>query len=90
MSAAVETSSQYPMSEKLASVADQSQRLGEFIEWLESKGMTISEYVRYEGYSELRLEPVSTGVERLLADYFEIDLNEVEKERRRILAELNS
>lgn len=89
MSTAAETASQYPMSEKLAGVADQSRQIGEFLDWLESKGMTISEFVQYEGYSEPRLEPVSTGFERLLADYFELDLNELEKERRRILAELN-
>ncbi|MCC3292375.1 hypothetical protein [Arthrobacter sp. zg-Y1110] len=79
---------QYPMSEKLAQAAEESQRIGEFLDWLESKGMQIAEFVRYPGYSEPRLEPVSRGFEHLLAEYFEIDLNEVDKERRQILASL--
>lgn len=82
----------YKECEKLSVVHDESQKLGEFLDWLRNeKNYTLSEYVPnvdgccYESESEV-LMPVTKGIEALLAEYFDVDLDKVEKERRHMLA----
>ena len=77
--------SQYPESAKMAAVSDESQSIGEFIEWLGTKGIMLGHNVTFEGYSTPQFVPVSTSTENLLADYFEIDLKKVEQEKRAML-----
>lgn len=75
---------QYPECEKMAVVKDKSQAIGEFLEWLEcEKNWEICEY----GSSD-RLSPVILSTEQLLAEFFDIDLDKIEKERRQMLYEL--
>lgn len=69
-----------PMLEKLRSVRHESQQIGEFLEWLEHQGIHLMTYGEGD-----ELSPDYRGVERLLADYFEIDLVQVEKERQALL-----
>jgi hypothetical protein len=78
---------QYPECEKLAKVSEQSQKIGEFIDWLGwNKGYHISFYPKdEETHAYPRLAPIIENTEQLLADYFEIDLKKVEEERRAIL-----
>ena len=68
----------YPEHDKLHAIKDKSQLIGEFLEWLQGK-YTIAEY---EG--DL-LWPVHVSIETLLADYFNIDLNALEREKEDIL-----
>lgn len=80
--------SEYPECEKMAAVKDQSQKIGEFIEWLRSeKDWEICEWwgkLNHGGsYS-----PARFSTENLLAEFFNIDLDKVEKERRQMLDEL--
>jgi len=70
--------SDYPEHEKLEKIADKSQFLGEFLEWLQGK-YTIAEYV------DDTLWPVRKSIQQLLAAYFEIDLNALEREKEDIL-----
>jgi len=72
-----------PECEKLHAVKDKSQLLGEFIDlFLPSKGITLC-ILHDENYY-----PANQSVEKLLAEFFKIDLGKVEKERRAMLAEL--
>ena len=70
-----------PECDKLAKVAPESQKIGEFIDWLSNeKGIHLASYDVARD-----LEYIHIPIERLLADYFKIDLNKVEKERAAIL-----
>jgi hypothetical protein len=66
----------YPECEKLQKVADKSDECGHFLDWLCQKGYA-------EKTSRKRME-------ELLAEYFEIDLVKVEKERRAILDDIRN
>ena len=83
-----EQASAYPEHDKLNKVAEESQTIGEFIEHLQQKGIHLSQYVEIEGFSEKRLMVISTPIESLLADFFDIDLRKIEQEKREILENL--
>jgi len=63
---------QVPACDELAAVSDDSQKLGDFITW-------FNETHRDENLSDF-------VTDKLLAEYFGIDLDQVETERREILA----
>jgi hypothetical protein len=67
---------QYPEHEKLQEIRDQSQKCGEFLEWLEE-----------QGYVEITARKSLTS---LLAEFFEIDEEKLEREKRRMLDRLRS
>lgn len=72
---------QYPVAEKVRSVSERSNEIGRFLDWLnEERGISL--VVLDEG--DWRY--LSQTTQQLLADYFEIDLNEYEKERSHMLA----
>lgn len=65
----------WPEHEKLHAVVDRSQAIGEFIEWIESQGFTIT---------------AANGGPRpnmttWLADFFGIDLDRIETEKRAMI-----
>ena len=69
---------------RLVKVSAESQKLGAFLEWLRGeKGYELGEWDKYD-----RLMPVSRRTEDLLAEYFGIDLEQVERERRMLLSAL--
>ena len=68
--------SKYPEHEKLGAVKNESQIIGEFLEWLLAEKLIICE--------EDKL--IFSG--KLLAKYFDIDLEKLEEERRRMLEEM--
>jgi hypothetical protein len=77
--------SKYPECEKMVAVQDKSQAIGEFIEWLQHyKEYEICHICPEEG----EYAPIYFSTEELLAEFFEIDLKKVEKERRKMLKEL--
>jgi hypothetical protein len=78
----------YPECERLKAVSGESQAIGNFIEWLGEERMFIVKYEKVEGYRDEQALPVTKSIEQMLADYFDIDLKKVEKERRAILAYL--
>ncbi|MFG0449362.1 hypothetical protein [Shewanella algae] len=73
----------YPESEKLKAVSEQSQAIGEFIEWLQLEKKIV--FGTWEGNS---VNPVNASIESLLAAYFRIDLKQVEIERKLMLQQL--
>lgn len=85
---------EYSECEKFHAVHDESQKLGDFLVWLKSK------YILYtfipkrdlddeDGYSE-GLYPDHRSIESILAEYFDIDMDKVEEERRQILESFRS
>lgn len=64
--------------------------LGDFYDWLGENGYVIAKYVTYEGWREKQLAPAHAQPEQLLADFFGIDRDKIESERRAILEELRS
>jgi hypothetical protein len=116
--------SKHPECDKMLAVADKSQAIGEFLEWMgPEKGLhlgvvetrafcsgwrsnycksgrsfnyrdqDVGECRRCGGTGEVelstpRLVPASYSIERLLAEFFKIDLDKVDAERRAILEAL--
>jgi len=74
----------YPEHRKLREIKDKSQCIGEFIEWLNEEGMTVCEWS--PGNID-NWNPTSTSTNRLLARFFEIDLDKLEEEKLAMLDE---
>ena len=72
----------YPEHDKLAKIRDKSQAIGEFLEWLQEKGIHLGRYV--DDYST-HMDTLDSQTNDLLAEYFEIDLNVLEDEKRAML-----
>jgi len=87
-----------PECERLSNVSKQSDPIGQFLEWMKTeKHLVIARYMRID--DEDGDEPEEDGdepeeevlvengvsIERLLADYFNIDLEVIEKERQALL-----
>ncbi len=73
----------HPEHDKLMLVKDRSQAVGEFMEWLAEQGLFICERGRFDD-----LHLTGRNREQLLADFFEIDLNVIEAEKRAMLEQL--
>ncbi len=72
---------QVPMLEKMKSVKEDSQKLGSFLDWLmNDQGYALA---KMDKYGELM--PIYDSIEVILAEYFEIDLNQAEDEKRALL-----
>jgi len=68
--------------EKLRSVQERSQAIGDFLGWLGEQGIFLCRS------QERGFYPIPETTEQLLAKYFNIDLNKVEQEKRAILERL--
>lgn len=75
----------YPEHEKLQKITLQSQACGEFLDWLQSeKGVTLCTYNKsYEQFYPLRV-----SITEVLGEFFEIDLEKIEQEKRAMLDEI--
>lgn len=72
---------EYPVHEKVLAVREQSQAIGEFLEWLGAeKGLHVAQWM-----TEHEMQPASYSAEKLLAEFFDIDLDKLEAEKRAIL-----
>jgi len=80
---------QCPECEKLSDVTDLSQPIGEFLEWLNGQSnVVLAKWVTQRNYfadEENILVPIDESIQQLLAQYFDIDLDKVEKERSALL-----
>lgn len=77
---------EYPTLTKMNAVKPHSQILGEFIDWLATeKKMFIGEYVEDPDTERVLFMTANINTEKILAEFFGIDLVEAEKERQRIL-----
>lgn len=82
---------QYPEHLKQKAIHDQAQTIGEFLEWLETEGnATVCGYNnKTEEWAPMWLPTKwRGGIEKMLADYFDIDLAKLEEEKRDMLARL--
>ena len=73
----------YPECEKLAKIAPESQKIGEFLDWLRNQGIHLCKWEETHcsaGDPEDLVE-IREPRENLLAKYFEVDLDKVEEER---------
>jgi hypothetical protein len=73
--------------EKLHKVHEDSQKIGEFLAWLlYEKDFTIC----HCDDGREHFYPIRKSIETLLAEYFEIDLDKVEREKRRLLSNIRA
>jgi hypothetical protein len=75
--------SEYPEHDKLAAVRDQSQAIGQF---LDLGPYRLCEFDEYSG----EFLAVGRSIPEVLADWFDIDLDRLEREKRAMLARLRS
>jgi hypothetical protein len=74
----------YPHLARMQEVQETSQAIGEFLDWLSEQRIDLCSIIPGTGHD--RWAPITDGAEKLLARYFDIDLNAVERERRAVLA----
>ncbi len=72
-----------PELEKMLAVKDDSQKIGEFLEWCGEQEIILAKQA--DEYGEGVLFQISQTREQLLAEYFGIDLDKCEAERRELL-----
>jgi len=72
--------SEYREHEKLAEISDKSQAIGEFLDWLTGEGVMLCEVGLHDRYW-----PIQTTIPNLLAEYFGIDQEKLEREKRLML-----
>ncbi len=73
-----------PELNKMLAVKNESQEIGNFLEWLGDNGVILAEYRGEE------LNSYSYTIEKLLAKYFGIDLVKADDEKRAILESLRN
>lgn len=88
-----------PELDKIQKYKEHSQKIGEFMEWLSSERnfvlaqrWPIEELDEEDDFGDLEevLLPIQIHKEKLLAEFFGVDLDKAEEERRALLDELRS
>jgi hypothetical protein len=75
-----------PECEKLASVSEDSNKIGEFLAWLaREKHVELAQWHGDELILHNSYSLAEWSINKMLADYFDIDMKEVERERRILL-----
>lgn len=73
-----------PECEKLAKVSEESNKIGDFLNWLSAYDIVLGGWQGDEFVpSDFRLS--DSGINKMLAEYFEIDLDKVDNEHRELL-----
>ncbi len=80
---------QYPEHQRQAQVIDAAQAIGDFLTE-NTQGYMLGEWFKPEGYHEARLFPVSKSIQQILADYFGIDLDLIEAEKRQMITAMQA
>ncbi len=93
--------SKYPISERVLEIHEESQKLGFLLDWLMGQYTLCKPHrhseeceldrgtgVRICGYKQGEFAPQFVSIEKLLADYFGIDLKGYEKEKQEMLQDL--
>jgi len=75
----------YPEHEKLKNVKNESETIGQFLEWQKTKNRDLCTFdSRFDEFT-----PTFHGsIEKILGEYFEIDLQKLEKEKLQMIKEL--
>lgn len=77
-----------PECQKLADVSKESDKIGTFLDWLSRETQySFGKWIQDDEYGDVfvRVHMGDRLINELLAQYFEIDLNKVEKERSALL-----
>lgn len=78
-----------PECDKALAVQKESQKIEEFIEWLEKQNLCICEKSdSNDAFLDDFYYITDKNTKQLLAEYFDIDLEKVEKEKWKILKQL--
>jgi 2C-methyl-D-erythritol 2,4-cyclodiphosphate synthase len=83
------TNPKYPEHDKLHAVVDRSQEVGQFLEWMQEQGWHFCKSVKYDEFDEPQLAIQYLNITKTLAEYFHIDLDKIEAEKRAMLDELS-
>lgn len=73
--------SYYPEYDKLAKISDQTQAIGEFMDWLADDGVFLARHEENSKYAW----PIHRPITDLLAEWAGIDQNKIEAEKRQML-----
>jgi hypothetical protein len=65
-----------------------NQTIGDFVDWLGENGYWVSEYVKFDHYDAPQLVPIRKTNEALLAEFFGINLAQLDRERRDLLEQI--
>lgn len=80
---------EYPEHKKLLAIKDESQAIGELLEMgLPSMGIHLCEV--HKGLTTDRWFPTHRSIQSILAEWFGIDQNKIEAEKRQMLDELRT
>lgn len=79
----------YPEHEKLAAINEQSQSIGEFIDWLAFEKDVILGKQDPDSFTG-RMYPAREPIGNLLAEFFEIDQEALEAEKRAMLIDIRA
>lgn len=75
------TTETYPEHQKLRAIADRSQAIGEFLDWMGHQGFWLHDRDGFEPHG---------SVQDWLARYFDIDRDKIEAEKRAMLEALRA
>ena len=79
----------YPEHEKLKALNGANETVGDFITWLRESGMEICDHdEHWDG--DLTYNPVFKPIEKLIAEFFDIDQAALESEKRQMLDEMRA
>ena len=94
---------EYPECEKMKAAQPKSQVIGEFLEWLSERGIVLAKLHEHTdgcldedgrhnecGCSEEMFYPIHKPTEKVLAEYYNIDLAKVEIEKREMLRKMRT
>ncbi len=74
----------YPEHEKLQKIQDKTQTVGEFLDWLvNEREVVLAKWI--DGTLEERLAPINPSIQDLIAEFFGVDQNKLEAEKRAML-----
>lgn len=77
---------QYPECERLALVSDKMNSIRYFLHWLaNTKEIYLSQYKQTVGYDSAASFLYCGGLDELLNEFFELDPNKIEEERRSMI-----
>ena len=74
-----------PELEKMQAVRDDSQKIGEFLEWLAEQDIELAKWELHEEEQFEEMTPIRQTREQILAEFFGIDLVKCERERQALL-----
>ena len=82
--------SDYPEHDKLTEISAETQAAGEFVEWLESKGIHLMRHRSEFGQGMHGWGSPGKDLRSLLAEWPGIDQSKIETEKRQMLASLRA